>query len=142
MTPQEAIKTLEVAKAEVEWDYPLDYAVAIETAITTLGAIGQIIYERDIAISQLDEIGISFGEKMDEVKEALEKQIAKKLEIYTDTRNYMDMHGNVTDIYEVDIYECTNCGAYITERYKDDTHELVPNYCNDCGQKFDWSGEE
>ena len=46
------------------------------------------------------------------------------------------------DIYEVDVYECPNCGAYITERYKDDTHELVPNYCNDCGQKFDWSGEE
>lgn len=29
MTPQEVIKTLEVAKAEVEWNYPMDYAVAI-----------------------------------------------------------------------------------------------------------------
>lgn len=36
MTPQEAIKTLEVAKAEVEWDYPLDYAIAIDTAIEAL----------------------------------------------------------------------------------------------------------
>lgn len=107
MTPKEAIKTLEIAKAEVEWNYPLDYAIAIDTAI-----------------------------------EALEKQVAKKLKIYTDTRNYMDMYGNVTDIYEVDIYECPNCGAYITERFKDDTCELVPNYCNNCGQKFDWSEEE
>ena len=36
MTPKEVIKTLEIAKAEVEWDYPLDYAIAIDMAITTL----------------------------------------------------------------------------------------------------------
>lgn len=33
MTPEEVIKTLEVAKAEVEWNYPMDYAVAIDEAI-------------------------------------------------------------------------------------------------------------
>lgn len=33
MTPQEVIKTLEVAKAEVEWNYPMDYATAIDEAI-------------------------------------------------------------------------------------------------------------
>ena len=36
MTPKEAIKILEVAKAEVEWNYPLDYAIAIATAIEAL----------------------------------------------------------------------------------------------------------
>lgn len=36
MTPKEAIKILEVAKTEVEWDYPLDYAIAIDTAIEAL----------------------------------------------------------------------------------------------------------
>ena len=36
MTPEEAIKILEIAKAEVEWNYPLDYAVAIDTAIEAL----------------------------------------------------------------------------------------------------------
>ncbi|MFW5670521.1 MAG: hypothetical protein ACOCM4_15070 [Acetivibrio ethanolgignens] len=36
MTNQEAIKTLKIAKAEVEWNYPMDYAVAIETAIEAL----------------------------------------------------------------------------------------------------------
>lgn len=36
MTPKEAIKILEVAKAEVEWNYPLDYAIAIDTAIEAL----------------------------------------------------------------------------------------------------------
>lgn len=33
MTPNEVIKTLEVAKAEVEWNYPMDYTVAMDEAI-------------------------------------------------------------------------------------------------------------
>ena len=36
MTPEEAIKTIEVAIAEVEWNHPMDYAVAFETAISAL----------------------------------------------------------------------------------------------------------
>lgn len=33
MTITEIIKTLEMAKAEAEWNYPLDYALAIDEAI-------------------------------------------------------------------------------------------------------------
>lgn len=36
MTNEEAIKTIEVAIAEVEWNYPMDYAIAFETAIAAL----------------------------------------------------------------------------------------------------------
>lgn len=36
MTPEEAIKTIKVAIAEVEWDYPMNYSVAFETAIEAL----------------------------------------------------------------------------------------------------------
>lgn len=36
MTPQEAIETIKVAIAEVEWEYPMDYAVAFEEAINAL----------------------------------------------------------------------------------------------------------
>ena len=36
MTLEEAIKTIRVAIAEVEWDYPLDYAIAFETSIEAL----------------------------------------------------------------------------------------------------------
>ena len=36
MTAEEAIGILKVAVAEVEWNYPMDYAVAIETAIQAL----------------------------------------------------------------------------------------------------------
>ena len=36
MTPQEAIGTIKVAIAEVEWDYPMDYTIAFEKAIEAL----------------------------------------------------------------------------------------------------------
>ena len=36
MTTQEAIDTLKIAIAEVEWNYPLDHAVAMEMAIKAL----------------------------------------------------------------------------------------------------------
>ena len=36
MTLEEAIKTIQVAIAEFEWEYPLDYSVAFETAIEAL----------------------------------------------------------------------------------------------------------
>lgn len=38
MTYEDAIKTLEVAIAEVEWEYPMEYAVAFEMAISALRA--------------------------------------------------------------------------------------------------------
>ena len=36
MTPQETIETLKIAIAEVEWNYPMGYAVAFENAIKSL----------------------------------------------------------------------------------------------------------
>ena len=33
MTREEIIETLKIAIAEVEWNYPMDYAVAFEEAI-------------------------------------------------------------------------------------------------------------
>ncbi len=36
MTPEKAIKTIHVAVAEVERNYPMDYSVAFETAIEAL----------------------------------------------------------------------------------------------------------
>lgn len=41
MIEKEAIKVIEIAIDEVEWDYPLDYAVAFETAIKALEEIQQ-----------------------------------------------------------------------------------------------------
>ena len=36
MKPEEAKETIKIAIAEVEWDYPMDYTVAFEEAITAL----------------------------------------------------------------------------------------------------------
>ena len=36
MTYEEAIKTIKLAVAEVEWNYPMDYAIAFETAISAI----------------------------------------------------------------------------------------------------------
>ena len=36
MTYEEAIKTIKLAVAEVEWNYPMDYAVAFEMAISAI----------------------------------------------------------------------------------------------------------
>lgn len=36
MTAEEAIKTIQVAIAEVKWEYPLDYSIAFEMAIEAL----------------------------------------------------------------------------------------------------------
>jgi hypothetical protein len=36
MTTQEAIETIEITLGEVEWEYPMNYAVAFEMAIEAL----------------------------------------------------------------------------------------------------------
>ena len=36
MTNKEAIETIKIAMAEVEWDYPMDYTVAFEKAVDAL----------------------------------------------------------------------------------------------------------
>ena len=36
MTYEEAIKTIKTAIAEVEWNYPMDYAVAFKMAVSAL----------------------------------------------------------------------------------------------------------
>lgn len=73
MTPQEAIKILEVAKAECEWNAPLDYQEAFDMAISALQAqeetvsrkvYEQISWERDIAVMQLKDLGYGLGEKI------------------------------------------------------------------------------
>ena len=39
MTNQEAIKIIEVARAEIEWEYPMEYATAFDKAIEALKII-------------------------------------------------------------------------------------------------------
>ena len=36
MTYEEAIETIKIAQAEVEWEYPMDYAVAFDMALQAM----------------------------------------------------------------------------------------------------------
>ena len=53
MTPEEAIKTIQVAIAEDKWEYLLDYSIAFETAIESL--------EKQIPRKPLNPCGRYFG---------------------------------------------------------------------------------
>lgn len=50
---------------------------AVERARSLDAYVKQVCWERDLAVQQLSEIGISLGENMDTVKEALKKSIKK-----------------------------------------------------------------
>lgn len=66
MTNKEAIKIVKVAQAEVEWEYPLDYAVAFDLAIKAL------------------ETSVEF--KLDELTHALHKRFKKYKWIHSKKR--------------------------------------------------------
>lgn len=74
----------------------------------------QITWERNIALLQLEEIGVGLGAKMDLVKEALEKQIPKK----------PCKSGNFFVINR-----CPECDKFIP---------IEGKYCLHCGQRLDW----
>ena len=54
-------------------------AKAVEEAFMALACLGQYMWERDVAISQLEELGLSLGQKVDHVKEAIDKATPMKL---------------------------------------------------------------
>lgn len=71
MTNQEAkkyLKTiLEIADSRDCCDVEIDafYEEAIETGMSALAAIEQFKWERDVAVSQLKELGLCLGQKID-----------------------------------------------------------------------------
>ena len=56
--------------------------------------------------------------------EALKKQIPKKV------------------VMDKNIYLCPNCGSNAETDCGDDMLDYRLNYCDNCGQKLDWSDEE
>lgn len=69
MTAEEAIEIIEIAIAEVEWEYPMNYAVAFEAAIKALELK-----------SQLDEMDLT----IEDVKAMNEKHKPKKVIFMSD----------------------------------------------------------
>ena len=130
MTVQEAIKMMKyrvetaisIAGKGINGNAYEDMYMAIE-ALEKLSVYEQIKWERDIAISQLEYIECGLGRKMDDIKEALEKQIPKK-----PTETYEIQDGT---FYRID-FMCPSCNtSVVCQPYK-------PNFCKHCGQKIDW----
>ena len=69
MTPEEAIETIKIAIAEVEWEYPMDYAAAFETAIDALTEAEQYKLALFAAIrnSTVMPAGVKLGKNMHEI---------------------------------------------------------------------------
>ena len=64
MKPKQVIEILKNLTCVVPKDKAEETKQAIDHAINCVGAIEQIKWERDIAISQLNELGYQFGEKI------------------------------------------------------------------------------
>ena len=69
MTNKEAIETIKIALAEVEWEYPMDYAAAFETAIEALTEAEQYKLALFAAIrnSTVMPAGVKLGKNMHEI---------------------------------------------------------------------------
>ena len=69
MKPQEAIETIKIALAEVEWEYPMDYAAAFETAIEALteAELYKLALFAAIRNSTVMPAGVKLGKNMHEI---------------------------------------------------------------------------
>ena len=83
----------------------------------------------DTAISALEEIQ-QYREigTVEECREAVENQKTKKPDIYTDTRNMVDLHGNVY-AEQANVYLCPTCESFIGY-----VGNNIFHYCPVCGQ--------
>lgn len=93
----------------------------------------QIGWERDIAISQLEEIGKNLGEKMDDVKVVINAKWIEKRHGYLECSNChcdtnrLDKHGYPIgqDIKHNKPKYCPHCGAYMTDKEVDNVKNNI-----------------
>lgn len=88
------------------------------------------------AISELDkyrEIGT-----VEECREAMERQRAKKPVKYGDTRKGLDNDGNSIS-WQEDCYECPTCESFLGYVSDCEDEQYQNSYCRNCGQAIDFS---
>ena len=118
MTEKEAIQALKLEgglEITGKAKRVADFFAGLDMAITALKKI-----------QQYREIGT-----VEKCREAVEKQKAKKPDIYTDTRNMVDLHGNVYT-EQANIYLCPTCESFIGY-----VGNNIFHYCPVCGQAID-----
>lgn len=111
MTPKEAIKTLEIAKAEVEWNYPLDYAIAIDIAIA---ALEKQIPKKPILKNGETLVHLNKGDKPHEWQ----------------LNKWQDWVCPVCGWFVGQRYNALQAHPH---------DQRKSNFCNECGQAIDWS---
>ena len=118
MTEKEAIQALKLEgglEITGKAKRVADFFAGLDMAITALKKI-----------QQYREIGT-----VEECRKAVEKQKAKKPDIYTDTRNMVDLHGNVYT-EQANVYLCPTCESFIGY-----VGNNIFHYCPVCGQAID-----
>lgn len=75
MNKDELINTLEIAKAEVEWNYPLDYATAIDQAVKYAEIPEKLIK----AIEKMQTYKMFCGDKTMYIEKELVIELIKEL---------------------------------------------------------------
>ena len=83
----------------------------------------QVCWERDIAIKQLNEIGISLGEKIDDVKRIVHGKWISKL--------------NIDHAAVEERVDCSICGSAFSSM-----SFLCYDYCPNCGSKMDLEDDD
>ena len=124
--------TIEEAKKILQRDLQIlidnkslpDGIEAMNVAISALGTIEQVRWERDVAVSQLNELGLGLGQKVDHVKELIEKN--KEKEAVDKSKNPTDWH----------VMHCPTCDRIFWNSGQFMHYE--PKYCEKCGQKMLW----
>lgn len=117
MTNEEAIKTIKLAIAEVEWNYPMDYAIAFETAISALDRITRQQAEIEQWKEEANKYQNLWCMAVDDIEKAKSEAYKEFAEKLTENLHDCDM---VIDGYR--------CGYYCSDvRYEIDnlTKEMV-----------------
>jgi len=104
---EEIVGILRNAQAEVEWDYPMDYAAAIDEAIEALYVKDDLIKHRNDAGAFIDGI----------LRRARNK---------ASLSHYWIISGNQL--------RCPICGHYFKDAYDMDNFD---NYCRNCGTRME-----
>lgn len=123
MTQSEKEIAIKSIKSQLENGY-IDYSETfdhneievIKWAMLSLSVLNQIRWERNIAIGQLNELGIGLGEKVNHVKELIERD---RLKPPTVSNKYGDKGVAL---------RCSNCFESIGSNYW--------NFCPECGQRI------
>lgn len=106
---------------------PEHYSALINTLIekqpaadvVSVGVLQQVMWERDIAISQLESYGVGFAEEADLAKVRHGKWIKHR------------------DEYDCEYIECSVCGENFYPPENAFEFDILPKYCQECGAKMD-----